>query len=98
MTPRYNEWYQKAWHFPRNPDMTVGGTSELERALNFLHYSNMIVNRINQLESKFNDNERGYRELASISRGAKAMWWAFTFFLIGTITAVVLALISITAG
>ncbi len=95
MTPRYNKWYGKATDFARNPEMTVGGTSELEQAVNFLHYLNVLVNRINELEAKFNGNERDYRELASISREAKTFFWAIVFFSSSTIIAVTLALVSI---
>ena len=95
ITGKYNEWYGKASDFARNPDMTVGGTSELERAVNFLHYLNVLVNRINELEAKFNGNERDYRELASISRNRKVFFWSIVFFSSSTIFALALALVSI---
>ena len=95
MTDKYNGWYKKAVNFTVNPEMTVGGASELERAINFLHYSGVLVNRINQLEAKFNENERDYRHLTSISRERKVFFWSIVFFSSSTIIAVALALVSI---
>ncbi len=88
ITDDYLEWQDEAWAFYQNPTLNIMRSRDFNIDLDFLHYTNYLVNRIHQINNKLDTIYRDGYQLRSTIDNKKAYFIAFVGITLALATSV----------